>query len=115
MQSIVLNKAACLTRASLPINRRQSRVVVVRSTGHPSLNDLADVDKRVAEAIKEAEAMCKDGDAAHCAAAWDNVEELSAAAAHKKVAFQNDPVSSDPLEQFCDDNPDADECRVYDD
>lgn len=46
---------------------------------------------------------------------WDNVEELSAAAAHKKVAFANDPVSSDPLEQFCDDNPDADECRVYDD
>lgn len=46
---------------------------------------------------------------------WDNVEELSAAAAHKKVAFENDPVSNDPLEQFCDDNPDADECRVYDD
>lgn len=46
---------------------------------------------------------------------WDNVEELSAAAAHKKVAFANDPVSNDPLEQFCDDNPDADECRVYDD
>jgi hypothetical protein len=42
---------------------------------------------------------------------WDNVEELSAAAAHKKVAVQNDPVSTDPLEQFCDDNPDADECR----
>jgi hypothetical protein len=42
---------------------------------------------------------------------WDNVEELSAAAAHKKVAYQDDKVSSDPLEQFCDDNPDADECR----
>jgi hypothetical protein len=42
---------------------------------------------------------------------WDNVEELSAAAAHKKVAVQDDKVSSDPLEAFCDDNPDADECR----
>jgi hypothetical protein len=43
--------------------------------------------------------------------AWDNVEELSAAAAHKKVAYASDPVNSDPLEAFCEDNPDADECR----
>lgn len=45
------------------------------------------------------------------ACSWDNVEELSAAAAHKKVAYQEDKVASDPLEAFCDDNPDADECR----
>lgn len=45
------------------------------------------------------------------ACSWDNVEELSAAAAHKKVAYQDDKVASDPLEAFCDDNPDADECR----
>lgn len=42
---------------------------------------------------------------------WDNVEELSAAVAHKKVAYQEDKVASDPLEAFCDDHPDADECR----
>jgi hypothetical protein len=40
---------------------------------------------------------------------WDNVEELSAAAAHKKVAFEQDKVASDPLEQFCEESPDADE------
>ena len=45
--------------------------------------------------------------------AWDEVEELSAAAAHKKVAFKDNPVNTDPLEAFCDENPDADECRVY--
>lgn len=38
---------------------------------------------------------------AAAARSWDNVEELSAAAAHKKVAFKEDPVSNDPLEQFC--------------
>lgn len=38
------------------------------------------------------------------------VEEVSAAVADKKtVAKEN----SDPLEQFCEGDPSADECRVY--
>jgi hypothetical protein len=45
------------------------------------------------------------------AAAWDTVEELSAAASHAKEAAK---TKSDPLEQYCEGNPDADECRVYD-
>jgi hypothetical protein len=49
--------------------------------------------------------------AAVAGCSWDNVEELSAAASHKKAAYQDDKVASDPLEAFCDDNPDADECR----
>lgn len=44
------------------------------------------------------------------AAAWDTVEELSAAASHAKDAAK---VNSDPLEQYCETAPDADECRVY--
>jgi hypothetical protein len=43
-----------------------------------------------------------------CAAAWDAVEELQAEAAHKR---QVKPKSS--FEQYCDSNPDAAECRVY--
>lgn len=35
------------------------------------------------------------------------VEELSASAADKKQA----KTTSDPLDQYCDDNPEADECR----
>jgi hypothetical protein len=31
---------------------------------------------------------------------------------HNKQPQSN---TQDPLEKFCDDNPDADECRVYDD
>ena len=41
------------------------------------------------------------------ASAWDTVEELNAAASHAKAA------KVDPLEQYCEGNPDADECRVY--
>lgn len=45
------------------------------------------------------------------AAAWDTVEELSAAASHAKDNAQKE----DPLEKFCEDDPSADECRVYED
>ena len=45
-----------------------------------------------------------------CAAAWDAVEELQAEAAHQR---EHEPKSS--FEKYCDDNPDAVECRVYDD
>jgi len=42
------------------------------------------------------------------ATAWDTVEELNAAASHAKAT-----KTSDPLEEYCEGNPDADECRVY--
>lgn len=45
------------------------------------------------------------------AAAWDTVEELSAAASHAK----DNKVVEDPLEKFCEEDPSADECRVYED
>ena len=47
---------------------------------------------------------------AGCAVAWDNVEELSAEKAHEKAKA----VPEDPLEKFCSEEPDADECRVHD-
>jgi hypothetical protein len=42
------------------------------------------------------------------AVAWDAVEELLSAKAHRRET----PVSS--LTQYCDLNPDAPECRLYD-
>ncbi|DBA87928.1 TPA: CP12 domain [Trebouxia sp. C0004] len=62
-------------------------------------------------AIESAKETCESGSAGACATAWDEVEELSASAADKKQAKS----TSDPLEQYCDDNPEADECRVYED
>ncbi|MGD1807943.1 Calvin cycle protein CP12 [Dapis sp. BLCC M126] len=44
-----------------------------------------------------------------CAAAWDVVEELQAEASHQK---EHKPKNS--FETYCDDNPDAVECRVHD-
>ena len=91
------------------------RPIVVRCRAHPTQKDVDAIEVKVEEAIKEAETICAEKPGAPCAVAWDNVEELSAASAHKKVALKADPVSNDPLEAFCEDNPDADECRVYED
>ena len=44
------------------------------------------LDTKISEAVKAAEAACNDGRAEDCATAWDEVEELSAAASHKKDA-----------------------------
>lgn len=82
------------------------RPAVVAAAAPESLGD------KVAESIKNAEEACS-GDPAsgECVAAWDEVEELSAAASH---ARDKKKANSDPLESFCKDNPADEECRTYD-
>mmetsp|Transcript_6804 Transcript_6804/g.9221 ORF Transcript_6804/g.9221 Transcript_6804/m.9221 type:complete len:122 (+) Transcript_6804:106-471(+) len=71
----------------------------------------SDMSNKIDEAISEAKETCDDGKANECAAAWDTVEELSAEAAHQKAKA----VPLDPMEEYCKEAPDADECRVYED
>ncbi|KAG4981741.1 hypothetical protein AAZX31_10G013000 [Glycine max] len=69
------------------------------------------ISEKVEESIKSAEEACSGGGGdAECAAAWDEVEELSAAASHAREKQKQ----SDPLENYCKDNPETDECRTYD-
>jgi len=44
-----------------------------------------------------------------CAAAWDSVEELQAEASH-----QNEKKPKTPFQNYCDENPEAVECRIDD-
>ncbi|CAK7348426.1 unnamed protein product [Dovyalis caffra] len=70
------------------------------------------ISEKVQKSIKDAEEKCSDNAASgECAAAWDEVEELSAAASHAK----DKKKGSDPLEDYCKDNPETDECRTYED
>ncbi|KAK4794704.1 hypothetical protein SAY86_012698 [Trapa natans] len=85
---------------------RTIRRVVLAAAAPDSLED------KVAESIKNAEETCsEDPVSGECVAAWDEVEELSAAASH---ARDKKKASSDPLENFCKDNPGDEECRTYD-
>ncbi len=73
---------------------------------------MSDIQQKIDEELQQARAVCdvKGGTSPECAAAWDAVEELQAEAAHQR---QTKPKNS--LEQYCDDNPEAVECRIYDD
>ncbi|KAF8401336.1 hypothetical protein HHK36_012270 [Tetracentron sinense] len=69
------------------------------------------ISEKVTESIKLAEEACAENPASgECIAAYDEVEELSAAASHARQKMKE----SDPLETYCSDNPETDECRTYD-
>ncbi|KAM7526994.1 hypothetical protein LguiB_030404 [Lonicera macranthoides] len=70
------------------------------------------LSEKVADSIKKAEEVCSDDPVSgECVASWDEVEELSAAASHAR----DKKKESDPLEEYCKDNMDTDECRTYED
>ncbi|KGF73817.1 hypothetical protein DO97_10465 [Neosynechococcus sphagnicola sy1] len=73
---------------------------------------MSNIQEQIEQELTEARAVCdvSGGTSAECAAAWDAVEELQAEASHQR---QVKPKNS--LEQYCDDNPDAAECRLYED
>ncbi|WP_250123819.1 Calvin cycle protein CP12 [Chroococcidiopsis sp. CCMEE 29] len=72
---------------------------------------MSNIQEQIEQEREQARLACdsKGDNSAECAAAWDAVEELQAEASHQR---QVKPKNS--LEQYCDDNPDAAECRVYD-
>ncbi|MGL5804981.1 MAG: Calvin cycle protein CP12 [Xenococcaceae cyanobacterium] len=68
------------------------------------------LEMRINEAIEQARSACSvDASSTDCVIAWDIVEELSAEKSHQR--FNTKKTS---LEVYCDLNPDADECRMYD-
>ena len=72
----------------------------------------SDINQRIEQERAEAREVCDVSGATsgECAAAWDAVEELQAEASHQK---QTAPKTS--FETYCDENPEAAECRIYED
>jgi hypothetical protein len=75
-------------------------------------NGTKTLEQAILEAITEARQTCEiDGsNSAGCAVAWDIVEELQAEKSHQQQA-QHRKTS---LENYCDMNPQAIECLIYD-
>ncbi|MEB3230440.1 MAG: Calvin cycle protein CP12 [Leptolyngbyaceae bacterium] len=68
------------------------------------------IENRLDMAIGQAREECNlDSHSPFCATAWDIVEELQAEISHRQQAK---PISA--FERYCRDNPDTDECRIYD-
>ncbi|MEN9206828.1 MAG: Calvin cycle protein CP12 [Gloeomargarita sp. GMQP_bins_120] len=74
---------------------------------------MSDLQAQIQAELEQARAICQEKGihSPECAVAYDTVEELQAEAAHQRQA--QPPKTS--FEQYCDANPDAAECRVYDD
>ncbi|MEA5552196.1 Calvin cycle protein CP12 [Anabaena cylindrica UHCC 0172] len=77
-----------------------------------NIQEKTNIQEQIQEEIEQARNVCdiSGGNSAECAAAWDAVEELQAEASHQR---QSKPKNS--LEKYCDANPDADECKIYED
>lgn len=77
-----------------------------------NIQQKSNIEDKIQEELEQARTTCDTtgSSSAECAAAWDAVEELQAEASHRRQAK---PKNS--LEQYCDANPGADECRVYED
>jgi hypothetical protein len=73
---------------------------------------MSNIQEKIQQELQNAREACgtSGADSKECAVAWDTVEELQAEAAHQKQA-----KGKNSLEVYCDDNPDAAECRIYDD
>lgn len=104
-QAPLLSRQNAVSFVAWPVRLHRRLVVAVAAT--PS-----DLANKVTESIKQAQETCADDPVSgECVAAWDEVEELSAAASHARDRKK----SADPLEEFCQDNPETDECRMYED
>lgn len=73
---------------------------------------MSNITETVEKELEQAREVCDTSGAgsAECAAAWDAVEEVQAEASH-----QREVKPKNSLETYCDNNPDAVECRIYED
>lgn len=73
---------------------------------------MSNIEEKIEQEREQARAVCdsKGAESSDCAVAWDTVEELQAEAAHQRQKG----TKKTSFEKYCEDNPDADECRVYD-
>ncbi|XP_010539757.1 PREDICTED: calvin cycle protein CP12-3, chloroplastic [Tarenaya hassleriana] len=94
--------------------RRMRAVTVTEATAKYKGTKMREekLTEMIERKVKEATEVCAaDEGSEECRVAWDEVEEVSQAKADLRLKLQK----QDPLEGFCQENPDTDECRIYDD
>ncbi|PSB23966.1 Calvin cycle protein CP12 [Stenomitos frigidus] len=73
-------------------------------------NSTAPLEEQLPSMLEQARIACStNGDlSSECVAAWDAVEEVQAASADRRLHLKTS------LDRYCDERPDALECRIYD-
>jgi len=90
-----------------------SKTTEVSETAVASNEELGStLETTILEALTEARSTCElnGSSSSECAVAWDIVEELQAEKSHQKQAAK----IKNSFDNYCDRNPNALECRVYD-
>lgn len=74
---------------------------------------MSDIQEKIKTEVEAAREACstEGGSSEACAAAWDAVEELQAEASHQREKASE----KSSFDKYCEDNPEADECRIYED
>lgn len=103
--------------SSIDVGRRCASAKVVAMGGAAKYKGTQMREKKLTELIEEkvmeAKQVCEgDRISDECKVAWDEVEEISQAKADLRLKLDRD---QDPLQSFCEDNPETDECRIYED
>ncbi|KAF5190033.1 Calvin cycle protein cp12-3 protein [Thalictrum thalictroides] len=104
-------------KISLPLrNCRNSKSTTVKAMGALKFKGTQMRERKLTEMIEkkilEAKKVCEDDQTSDgCKVAWDEVEEVSQAKADLRRKLEK----QDPLESFCSENPETDECRIYED
>jgi len=77
------------------------------------MDNNAKLQEQIEQELQHAREVCdvSGENSGACAAAWDAVEELQAQASHQR---EQQPKKNS-LQQYCEDNPEAAECRLYED
>ena len=85
---------------------------VVQAAVNAVENGTKTLEQAILDAIAQARTTCdRNGDdSANCAVAWEVVEELQAEKAHQQQAKKR----KTDLESYCEQNPEAAECLIYD-
>eukprot|EP00199_Chlamydomonas_sp_CCMP681_P004800 CAMPEP_0119106476 /NCGR_PEP_ID=MMETSP1180-20130426/4420_1 /TAXON_ID=3052 ORGANISM="Chlamydomonas cf sp, Strain CCMP681" /NCGR_SAMPLE_ID=MMETSP1180 /ASSEMBLY_ACC=CAM_ASM_000741 /LENGTH=118 /DNA_ID=CAMNT_0007091819 /DNA_START=27 /DNA_END=383 /DNA_ORIENTATION=+ len=108
--------AASMSRPAHPMVKPVLRVRVVTRVSGRTADQKAQTDQQVEDAIKEADETCESKGLADqdCQVAWDQAEELLSAKSKRRVQLA-ELAKVDPLEAYCREHEDENECRVYDD
>ncbi len=106
-------KTCCNNKSSMKTNNRRCANLVLRAThSNPPSKKTLEVLKK---AIDHANEICRDHTKTNqeCIVAWDIVADVSKGF-YQQRDKENEEQSKEPLEKYCEEFPEADECRIYD-
>ncbi|KAI3759741.1 hypothetical protein L6452_07773 [Arctium lappa] len=111
--SKIIHTPICVSSRSTS-RRRTSVIVNGMGGGSAKYKGTQMREKKLTELIEakvaEATQVCEgDRDSDECKVAWDEVEEVSQAKADLRRKLDE---NKDPLQSFCEENPETDECRI---